>query len=221
MVFFRVVEKAEAQLVACLKWRTEFKVAELNPDMFELEASTGKLYRHGFDKTGRPVLYMKPRLENTKNWDNQLRHTVYHLERTVESMDPARGVESWVFIMDFSGHSLSTSAPMSLARQILDIISTSYPERLGLSVMVDTPFFFSLFWGAISPFVPPVTKAKVKFCSSPRNGYKLDPSFSNNFDDLDDLESDFGGTKTYEYDHQVYWDNERQNLSQLKKVTEA
>jgi hypothetical protein len=141
---------------------------------------------------------------------------VYHLERAVDSMDLERGVESWVFIMDFHGHSLSTAAPMSMARQVADIFGTCYPERLGLSVMVDAPFFFSMFFTAISPFLAPQTKAKVKFCSSTRKGYQRDAVFTDNFDDLSVLESDFGGTVTYEYDHRVYWDQEKENLAALK-----
>ena len=43
------------------------------------ESASGKEYVHGEDREGRPVIYMKPRFENTKDYENQvsapLRHT--------------------------------------------------------------------------------------------------------------------------------------------------
>ena len=186
---------------------------ELHPEMFVVEAATGKMYRNGFDQHGRPVAYMRPRLENTKDWDNQVRHLVYTMERLVDSMDPAAGVESWVWIFDFHGMSYSTSVPISIGRQIVDILGTSYPERLGVAYMVDAPYIFSFFWAAISPLLHPVTKSKVKFCSSTRSGAKADPAFLENFKDPSSLEADFGGSLESQYDHRVYWDNERAFLA--------
>lgn len=138
---------------------------------------------------------------------------VYNMERLVESMDPRRGVESWVWIFDFQGMSYTTSVPISMGKQVLDIVSTAYPERLGLALMVDAPYIFSFFWTAISPLVHPVTKSKIRFCSSTRSGGNTDPAFMEAFEDLAGLEKDFGGTLDCAYDHQAYWESERTDLA--------
>lgn len=36
-----------------------------------------------------------------------------------------------------------------------------FPERLGIAFCIDAPILFTLFWKAISPFIPPETKKKV------------------------------------------------------------
>lgn len=50
------------------------------------EASTGKIFVAGRDLQGRPILYMRPQYQNTKNYEEQNRLTVYMLERCVQSM---------------------------------------------------------------------------------------------------------------------------------------
>jgi hypothetical protein len=204
------LEKAQKLLLSTLKWRMEFHPEKLHPGMFITEAATGKIYRNGFDKFGRPVCYMRPRLENTKDYANQVRFLVYTLERTVKSMDIARGVESWVWIFDFKGMSIFNATPMSTAKEVLDIIMTCYPERLALAVLVDAPYIFSVFFTAISPLIPPMTKKKLRFCS---NAKEKQETFEELFDDLSALESDFGGSTNFVYDYESYWKAEREDLA--------
>jgi len=209
------VEKSANLLFETLEWRKKFEIEKLHPDMFSVEASTGKMYLNGFDKFGRPVMYMRPRLENTSDYENQIRYLVYTLERAISAMDPTRGVESWVFIMDFRGHNLTNTVPISTSKEVLNIITTCYPERLGLSIMLDAPFIFSVFWNIIYPFIPPVTKQKIKFCSSSSQKKAL---FSEIFDDLSNLEAECGGETDFQYDHEEYWRNERRIMSAMKDL---
>jgi hypothetical protein len=41
-----------------LAWRREFKPDEINPDDIEQESLTGKEIINGFDKQGRPNIYL-------------------------------------------------------------------------------------------------------------------------------------------------------------------
>lgn len=43
------------------------------------ENSTGKVYMSGFDKQGRPIMIMRPRLENTFDHDGNIKHLVYQV----------------------------------------------------------------------------------------------------------------------------------------------
>ena len=55
-------------------------------DELKKECETGKLYVHGFDKHGRPVQYQRPRRQNTKNYNQQVRQVAYFLERHVNQV---------------------------------------------------------------------------------------------------------------------------------------
>jgi hypothetical protein len=67
------VAAAKKQLEATIKWRVEAGLSDLYEQKWESvianENSTGKCYVRGFDRAGHPLLYMKPRFENTKDHD--------------------------------------------------------------------------------------------------------------------------------------------------------
>lgn len=56
--------------------------------------------------------------------------------------------------------------PLALQIECLRIVQAHYPERMGLAVVCHPPTVFWLIWRAIQPFLDPVTKAKVVFCTS-------------------------------------------------------
>jgi hypothetical protein len=84
---------------------------------------------------------MKPRCENTKNYTDQVKLLVYNMERTIDHMDANRGVQQWVWIIDYNGFSMSNAPPMSVSKETLNFLSNQYPERLGVAFCVDPPFY--------------------------------------------------------------------------------
>ena len=60
--------------------------------------------------------------------------------------------------------------PLSTTRYTLDILQKHYPERLHRAYICNPPYVFRGFWKVVSPFVDPVTKQKVCFCTG-RNPY--------------------------------------------------
>ena len=70
------VTKSTAMLTATLKWRKDFGVCEMHSkcweDILAKENSTGKMYVRGLSREGHPVLYMKPKLENTNDHDGNM-----------------------------------------------------------------------------------------------------------------------------------------------------
>ena len=52
---------------------------------------------------------------------------------------------------------------MKTARATLSILQDHYPERLHRFVLLHAPALFSGFFKMISPFIDPVTKAKIAF----------------------------------------------------------
>ena len=55
------------------------------------------------------------------------------------------------------------STPLAVTRQPLDIFTRMYPERLHRAIIVDAPGAFQVVWKLISPFIDPVTAAKITF----------------------------------------------------------
>ena len=54
---------------------------------------------------------------------------------------------------------------MSTSKHTLEILQCHYPERLHRAYICNPPWVFSTFWTVIKPFVDPVTKTKIAFCS--------------------------------------------------------
>jgi len=186
-----------------LEWREEYKPELINAEDLKEEASTGKMYRRGFDKNGRPVVFMSPGKENSTDYIRNVKLLIYTLERAVDSMPD--GIEQMTWMIDFNGYSRKNNLPYSVCMEVLGVLSNHFPERLGACFMIDTPWIFSLSWKAISPFVNPVTKSKVHFVNG--NNSAKEQIFSKFFD-MSHLDEKYAGTSDFVYNHDVYWKNE-------------
>ncbi|EGD74266.1 hypothetical protein PTSG_06275 [Salpingoeca rosetta] len=145
------LKPAEKLLRDTAHWRKEFGVEDISPEDIYEEAKTGKNYLHGFDRSGRPVIYQRPRRENSKNYDDQVRLMAYILERAGASMDKTRGVEQHVLFIDFKGYSIFNSPPMHVTKTVMSLLMDRYPERLGHAFMVDAPRLFFIAYATLKP----------------------------------------------------------------------
>ncbi|KAK3814073.1 MAG: CRAL-TRIO domain-containing protein [Benniella sp.] len=152
---------AQQALQDTITWRDQFKPDVPDKDTLWTETATGKMYVSGFDAECRPLLYMKPRLENTAASLAQVRHVVFHLEVAIAIMPP--NVQSLCIVIDFAGASMTKTPGVSIAREILHVLGSHYPERLGKGYIIHAPWFFFPTYKLISPFIDPVTKAKINF----------------------------------------------------------
>ena len=84
---------------------------------------------------------------------------------------------------------------ISQARQVLNILQTHYPERLGRALVLNVPWMVWGFFKLITPFIDPMTKEKLKFEGKDLKG--LVPEGQ--------LLRKFGGEVEFEYRHGVYW----------------
>jgi hypothetical protein len=208
------MKKALKMIHDSLAWREKYGPDKISAEALEQEASTGKLYRRSFDKMGRPVIYMIPMLNTSKDYDSGVRLLVYLIERAIESMP--ENVEQLVWFIDFKGMTRQNLTPIGVAKETLDILSNQYPERLGACFFVDTPPVFSFFWTAIKPFINPVTKSKVHIV----NGSLQEKSvLMAKFFDLGQMEKKYGGEVNWSYQHSVYWKNEMEmDAIRLKRM---
>jgi len=163
------------------------------------ENATGKVYVRGYTKDGRAAIYLKPGLENSSDEDGQMKHLVYNLERAIACTEK-NGKEKYVILIDYDGWSLSKAPSVSATRQTLKILQHHYPERLYRSYILNPPMLFRGFWSLTKPFIDPITKQKIQFCTGKSGKSILENDF-----DLNTLEScAYGTTPQTPFDSKTY-----------------
>ena len=144
-------------LTATLAWRKDFDVESISMLKVRGNGETGKVVVRGTDRDGRPILFLRPGQENSKDdHDGNLKHLVYELERAVACMDELRGVGKMLVILDLQHYSMSNAPPMKTSRATLHILQDHYPERLAKFLIIDAPWLFQGFFKIISPFIDKV-----------------------------------------------------------------
>lgn len=135
---------AEKRLLATLTWRREYGVEELTGDHISPESETGKQFIVGWDISGRPCHYLNPGRQNTEPSPRQVQHLVFMLERVIDIMVP--GQETLALLINFkTSKTRSNTAPgLSQGREVLNILQTHYPERLGRALIINSMSMFCL-----------------------------------------------------------------------------
>lgn len=188
--------QSEKRLIDTLLWRRQFGVDDkLTWDHISPESETGKQIILGYDKEGRPCQYLNPGRQNTDPSHRQVEHLVFMIERSIELMPV--GQETLALLINFkssSGRS-NTSPPISQAKEVLTILQTHYPERLGKALIINMPWVVVGFFKIIKPLLDPVTKEKLKFNEAMATYVPAEQLWSE-FSD---------GALAFEYEHEVYW----------------
>lgn len=124
---------ATKRLLTTLVWRREYILHEHNADYFSEENSTGKQVIFGWDVATRPCLYLNPGRQNTPRSEKQVQHLVFMLERTIDLMGP--GQETLALLINF--REAMNGPKTGQARQVLNILQSHYPERLGKALVIN------------------------------------------------------------------------------------
>lgn len=129
---------AEKRLLSTLTWRREYGVEELTGDYMSPESETGKQFIVGWDIAGRPCHYLNPARQNTEPSPRQVQHLVFMLERVIDIMVP--GQETLALLINFktSKTRTNTAPGLSQGREVLNILQTHYPERLGRALIINS-----------------------------------------------------------------------------------
>ncbi|SCU86974.1 LAFA_0E03994g1_1 [Lachancea sp. 'fantastica'] len=196
-----------SRITQSLAWRRQFGIndfGEENGDALtaatvEEEEKTGKQVVLGFENDARPILYLKAGRQNTKTSHRQVQHLVFMLERVIDFM-PA-GQDSLALLIDFKEYpdvpkvaGNSKIPPIGVGKEVLHILQTHYPERLGKALLTNIPWLAWTFLKMIHPFIDPMTREKLVF-DQPFPQYVPE-------DQLDKL---YGGLLDFTYKHDVYW----------------
>ncbi|KZS92683.1 CRAL/TRIO domain-containing protein [Sistotremastrum niveocremeum HHB9708] len=189
-----VLATAITRIEETLKWRRSYGFYDfLTPEHVEPESLTGKQVLFGYDTQRRPALLMIPSRQNTTEPKGQLQFAVFMMERAIDLMGP--GVETMDLLINFAERAKNPA--LGVAREMLHIIQSHYPERLGLAIVINIPFLVNAFFKLILPFVDPITRPKIKF-----NPNVIQEGLLT----ADNLMTQWwGGEHDFEWDHQKYW----------------
>ncbi|RYP91987.1 hypothetical protein DL770_001842 [Monosporascus sp. CRB-9-2] len=186
---------SEKRLLGTLTWRREYGVEELTADHISPENETGKQVLLGYDKQTRPVHYLIPGRQNTDVSPRQVQHLVFMVERVIELM-PARQDTLCLLVNMAKSKNRSNTAPgIGQAREVLHILQTHYPERLGRALVINVPWVVNGFFKLIHPFIDPMTREKLKF-NEDLTKYIPKEQLMKGYE---------GGELDFEYDHSAYW----------------
>jgi hypothetical protein len=196
--------KATQMLKATVEWRREYlhPVLHTKEGLEEVmeQAQKGKLIRRGVDRDGHPVLIMRPRLEHSKDKDKRLRHFAFHMEDAVEAAKE-RNLEKMVWIID-QRDAPGGISDAGLGKATLDILQNHFPERLRVALIIEPSWAFWAFFKIISPFIDPVTKAKIVFVSGKDEQRR---EILTKYIEPELLLKEFHGEDPYEFNHQEYF----------------
>jgi len=128
---------AAKRLRETLTWRRNYGVEQLTADQLSPENETGKQIIVGYDKQGRVCHYLNPGRQNTEPSPRQVQHLVFMLERNIDIMPV--GQETIALLINFkTSKTRSNTAPgIGQGREVLHILQTHYPERLGKALIIN------------------------------------------------------------------------------------
>ncbi|KAI8854344.1 CRAL-TRIO domain-containing protein [Chytridium lagenaria] len=166
------------------------------------ESKDGNNYINGFDKEGRPIVYLKKRGKAEDPYKN-VQLLVLVLETAIKMMPP--GVEKICLILDMGQYTRANSPPLAITRLTLNILSNHYPERLGVAYMINAPWIFNTLWSIVSPFLDTVTRNKVRFASVAETSRDVAKNPLLGGIEKGMLEKVYGGDLEFVYDDDEYW----------------
>ncbi|XBW35291.1 hypothetical protein QEN19_000859 [Hanseniaspora menglaensis] len=209
-----VFQDAKVRLVLTIAWRREFGIIKLKDEVvsdeerhgllgFEdtsIENETGKEVILGYDNDLRPILYLKPGRQNTHPSKKQVQHLVFMLERAIDFMDEDLQ-DTLTLLIDFKSKfddvdKVTSKLPhLSVGKEVLYILQTHYPERLGRALLFNMHWIAKGFLNLISPFIDPMTRSKIVY----------DVKDVEKYVQKEQLDKDYGGLIAFTYEHDEYW----------------
>ncbi|OAY85731.1 patellin-6 [Ananas comosus] len=163
--------EAHAMVVRSAEWRAEFGadgVAEEELGFKELEGVVA--YTHGWDRGGRPVCYnaygvFRDRavyervLGDADKLGRFLRWRVQVMERGVRMLQlRPGGVNAITQVTDLKD--MPKRELRGASSRILALFQDNYPELVARKVFINVPWYFSMLYSMMSPFLTERTKSK-------------------------------------------------------------
>ena len=151
------ITKTREMLQNHIVWRAE-NIPVLKESCFG-ELCKGKVYVHGKDKEGHPIVVYRPRLNDPdkRDLDEMGRMAVWWAQVVIGNMPPE--ITKCTLLVDRTGTSITD---MPFVRQFASVFQNNYPERVYRIIVYPGGLVFTGLWNIAKWFLDPVTQAKVK-----------------------------------------------------------
>ncbi|XP_017787256.1 PREDICTED: CRAL-TRIO domain-containing protein C3H8.02 [Nicrophorus vespilloides] len=166
---FKTADEAFKAILKTNKWKIEYGVAELTPEMpliaSNREAKKAIVLKHR-DLAGRPVIYIpaKNHNVNNRNIDELTKFIVFCLEEACNKCFE-EVVDNLCIVFDLQEFGLSCM-DYQMIKNLIWLLSRHYPERLGVCLVLNAPTLFSGCWTVIKAWLDENTSSKVFFVNS-------------------------------------------------------
>ncbi|KZV33117.1 patellin-6 [Dorcoceras hygrometricum] len=166
------VQDALTMLLKCLDWRKDFGAdGILEEDLGSFKELEGVVaFMHGYDREGHPVCYNAYGIFKDKEMYDKifgdeeklkkfLRWRVQILERGIKLLNfKPGGVNSIIQVTDLKD--MPKRELRVVSNHILSLFQDNYPEMVARKIFINVPWYFSLLYSMLSPFLTQRSKAK-------------------------------------------------------------
>lgn len=154
---------ALASLIKTVHWYRREGISKYNAKMFSKKITTPGIYRRGFDREGRPIIWIRP---GSLPWgsltDLMTKLVIYQVERAIRSVPKNETDGRFTVIIDVNGVNWM-GINYSWIKDMASLCLDHYPERVAKIHVFNGGFFISAAWSIIRPVLPQATVKKINF----------------------------------------------------------
>lgn len=152
------VDKAWRNLEQTVAWRRATLTPRLSCARCAADASAHCFVRVGLDNWRRPIVYFSPARCRETDATATIAHAAAEMEVAFAAPDCA---PQWVFVLDLRGVGLFSGYDKGVLRQLIDVFTLHYPERLGAMLLIDLGVVLSALFSVIKGLMDPQTVRKL------------------------------------------------------------
>lgn len=152
------LEKADELLTKSQKWRNvHFPI--LKQDCIT-ELRKAKVYTHGHDKEGRPLLIVHGvrHIPGDRNMEETAKAALWMMEQVIKRLPEDK--TKYTILMDRSGAGLANQ-DIEFTKHFTKLFQDQHPERLCRAIVYPSGLIFWSLWNVVKWFLDPVTRDKV------------------------------------------------------------
>ncbi|XP_076040080.1 uncharacterized protein LOC143024788 isoform X1 [Oratosquilla oratoria] len=166
---FKKVDIAYENILSTSLWRKEFGIPRLEKSLPHIKNFLDQkkaMLLEERDLAGRPLLYIPAKNHSVlqRNLEELTDFVVYCLETSCNKCVEEK-IDNLCIVFDLKGFRLSCM-DYSLVRKMLWLLNCHYPERLGVCIIMNSPFLFYTCWSIIKTWMDDNTRSKFHFVSS-------------------------------------------------------
>lgn len=153
----------------------------------------GPVYAHGRDKSGRPIVWIRPRLDLE---DEEPQAKLMRMVGVLEAVRRVADESGFVLVCDYAGSVSSTDVGLSLS--CMRVLFDHFPGLLARAFFLECPTAFWIGWGAIKVFLSAEVESKLQFLTACDDsaGVRVYRELEAEFPP-EALEWEYGGSSTY------------------------